>query len=47
MQRKMYGNVINVPTNVNQTQSMLPRSPHDGAIIRVFFKRHFKNSKIR
>jgi hypothetical protein len=41
MQHKMYGNVI-VPTNVNQIQSMLPRSPHDGATICVFLKRHLK-----
>jgi len=32
----MHGNVTNVPTNVYQTQSILP---HDGATIGVFFKR--------
>jgi hypothetical protein len=42
MQRKMYGSVISVPTNVNQIQSMLPRSRHDGATICVFFKVTFK-----
>ncbi len=42
MQHKMYGNVINVPTNVNQTWSMLPHSPHDGATICVFLKWHLK-----
>jgi hypothetical protein len=34
----MHGSVINVPTNVDQTQSILPRLPHDGVIIGVFLK---------
>jgi hypothetical protein len=34
---KMHGSVINVPINVNQTQSIVQRLPHDGAIIVVFF----------
>jgi hypothetical protein len=38
----MHGNVINVPTNVNQTQSILPRLPHDGATICVFLKRRLE-----
>ncbi len=38
----MHGSVLNVLTNVNQTQSILPRLPHDGATIDVFFKWHFK-----
>jgi hypothetical protein len=33
----MHGNFINVPINVNQTQSMLSRLSHDGATIGVFF----------
>jgi hypothetical protein len=36
-QYKMHGCVINVPKNVDQTQSILPHLPHDGAIIGVFF----------
>jgi hypothetical protein len=34
----MHGNVINVPANVDQIQSILPYLPHDGAIIGVFKK---------
>ncbi len=34
----MHGNIINVPTNVDQIQSILPRLPCDGATISVFFK---------
>jgi hypothetical protein len=30
--------LINVPPNVDQTQSILSHSPHDGVIIGVFFK---------
>jgi hypothetical protein len=38
----MHGSVINVPTNMNQIQSILPRLPHDGPTIDVFFKWHFE-----
>ncbi len=38
-QYKMHGNVINVSTNVDQTQSILPP---DGATICMFIKRHLK-----
>jgi hypothetical protein len=34
----MYGTVINVPVNVDRTQSILPHLPHDGATISVFYK---------
>ncbi len=34
----MKGNVINVPTNINQTQLMLPCLPYDEATIGVFLK---------
>jgi hypothetical protein len=34
----MHSSVINVPTNVNQTQSILPCLPHDGATINMFLK---------
>jgi len=32
----MHGNVINVLANMNETQSILQRLPHDDAIIGVF-----------
>ncbi len=38
----MHGSVINVPPNVNQTQSILSCLPHDGATINVFLKRHLE-----
>jgi hypothetical protein len=38
----MHSNVINVLTNVDQTQLILPHLPHDGAIINVFLKRHLE-----
>jgi hypothetical protein len=41
-QYKMHGNVINVPENVDQTQSILPHLPHDGAIICVCFKKRLE-----
>jgi hypothetical protein len=37
-QYKMHGNVINVPANVDQIQSILSHLLHDGATICVFFK---------
>ncbi len=38
----MHGSVINVPTNVDQTQSILPCLPHDGATIGVFLNQHLE-----
>ncbi len=38
----MHGNLINVPINVIQTQSILSRLSHDDATISVFLKRHFE-----
>ncbi len=35
---KMHGNVINVPANVDQIQSILPHLPHDDVTIGVFLK---------
>ncbi len=35
----MHDNVINVPTNVGQTESILSCLPHVGATIIVFLKR--------
>ncbi len=34
----MHGIVINIPTNVDQIQSIVPCLPHDGATIVVCFK---------
>jgi hypothetical protein len=33
----MHGSVINVPTNVDQTQSILSRLPHDGVTNKCVF----------
>jgi len=38
----MHDNVINVPTNLGQTQSILSCLPHDGATIGVLLKRHLE-----
>jgi len=38
----MHGNVINVPTNVDQIQSILPHLPHDDTIINMFFEQHLE-----
>ncbi len=38
----MHGNVINVLTNVDQIQSILPHFPHDGVTINVFLKQHLE-----
>jgi hypothetical protein len=38
----MHGYVINVLANVDRTQSILPRLPHDGVTIGVFFKQCFE-----
>jgi hypothetical protein len=38
----MHGYVINVLTNVDKTQSILPCLPHDGVAINVFFKQCFE-----
>jgi hypothetical protein len=38
MQYNMHGSVMNVPTNVDQIKSILPRSSNDGATIGVFLK---------
>jgi len=40
----MHGSVINVPTNVDQIQSILPHLPHDGATIGVFFQKYALNT---
>jgi hypothetical protein len=38
----MHCDVINVPINVDQIQSILPHLSHDGVIISVFFKQCFE-----
>jgi hypothetical protein len=42
MEYKMHGSAINVPTNVDQTQSILLGLPHDNAIRGVFLKWHLE-----
>jgi hypothetical protein len=37
-EKPLHGNVIYVPTNVDQIQSILPCLPHDNATIGVFLK---------
>ncbi len=39
---KMHANVINVPINVDETQSILSHLSHDGVTISVFLKRCFE-----
>jgi hypothetical protein len=41
-QYKIRGNIINVPTNVNITQSILPRMPNDEATIGIILKRRLE-----
>ncbi len=36
------GNIINVPSNINSTQSILPHLPHDEATIGLSFKRRME-----
>ena len=38
-QRKVDGNVVNVPADVNTTVNMLPRLPHENGTIKVQLKR--------
>jgi hypothetical protein len=38
----MHGSVIDVPTNVDQIQSILSHLPYDGAIVGVLLKRLFE-----
>jgi hypothetical protein len=38
----MHGSVINVLTNVDQIQSILPHLPHDDTIIDMFFEQHLE-----
>ncbi len=37
------GGVLNVPTNVQCTQSILPQFPNDGTIIRIYLYIYLKN----
>jgi hypothetical protein len=41
-QFKLYGSIINVPTNIDQTQSLLPRLPEDGTTIEILLKRRLE-----
>ncbi len=38
----MHDSVISVPTNVDQTQSILSHLPHDSATIDVLLKKHLE-----
>jgi hypothetical protein len=40
---KMHGSIINVFTNVNQTQSIIPHVLYDDVTISVFLKLHVEN----
>jgi hypothetical protein len=41
-QFKLHGSIINVPTNIDQTQSLLPRLPEDGTTIGILLKRRLE-----
>ena len=43
---KIYGNIVNVPANVANTVSVLPRLSEQEGTIKVQLKRKFKNSLI-
>ena len=45
-QMKIYGNIVNVPANVVNTVSVLPRLSEQEGTIKVQLKRKFKNSLI-
>ena len=36
---KIYGNIVNVPADVNSSNSVLPRLPHESGAISVNVKR--------
>jgi hypothetical protein len=42
----MCGNIVNVPTNFNLLQNILPRMPYDDSSIAIFFKRKLKYKSI-
>jgi hypothetical protein len=41
-QLKLYGSIINVPTNIDQTQSLLPCLAEDGTTIGILLKRRLE-----
>ena len=41
-QYKLHGSIINVPTNIDQTQSLLPRLPEDESTIGILLKRRLE-----
>ena len=41
-QYKLHGSIINVPANIDQTQSVLPRLPEDGTTIGILLKRRLE-----
>jgi hypothetical protein len=41
-QYSIHGSIINVPSNINETQSILPRLPHDDLTIGILLKRRLE-----
>jgi hypothetical protein len=41
-QFKLHGSIINVPANIDQTQSLQPRLLEDGTTIRILLKRRLE-----
>ncbi len=42
----MCGNIVNVPTNLNLMQNILPRMPYDDSSIAIFFNRKLEYNSI-
>jgi hypothetical protein len=42
----MHGSIVNVPTNLNIMQNILPRMPYDDSLIVIFFKGKLKYKSI-
>ena len=41
-QYELHGGIINVPANIDQTQSLLPRLPEDESTIGILLKRRLE-----
>jgi hypothetical protein len=41
-QFKLHGSIINIPANIDQTQSLLPRLPEDGTTIGILLKQRLE-----
>jgi hypothetical protein len=42
----MCGNIVNVPTNLNLMQNILPKMPYDDSSIAIFLKRKLEYKSI-